>query len=549
MNNSKIPVAPGLVPSFQARLLTLCNERVERYGDRPALSIFQNGNWESLSYRQLRDQVECLSSHLIESGLRAGARVAILAESSPQWALAFFAALRSGAVVTPLDPKLPDSDLAAILSAVEPALIFVSDTVLPRLEALTPDGRPVPRAISLGRRGSDSAPSYRECSSSGIFEPVHRDPQETALVVYTSGSTGRPKGVRISGASLLFQVEAISSCVAARPGDRVLSILPLHHLFELTAGFLVVLWSGGEVCYSNSLMPAEMIRRLGEKPADRLLVVPLFLKLLRREIQAKAARQGVLAHGLFRLAWQLSGVLPGQALRRLLFAGVRRQFGGRLQYFVCGGAPLPREVEDFFARIGLPVYQGYGMTETSPVITLSAPGRHAPGAVGEPLAGVEVRIGERGEVLTRGPHLMQGYENNPRATAEVIDADGWLHTGDLGRLDEAGFLYVTGREKDLIVLGNGKNVWPAEVEYALESHPAIAQACVLEANDQLCAVVIPEAPGADADLRAAAMAACRQLAGYKRPSRILVRREPLPQTTTRKLKRHAIQAWAQLQGD
>ncbi|HEY9869239.1 MAG TPA: AMP-binding protein, partial [Candidatus Obscuribacterales bacterium] len=275
---------------------------------------------------------------------------------------------------------------------------------------------------------------------------------------------------------------------------------------------------------------------------------------------------------IFRVLLALSGLVPSRNIRRLLFPAIHRKLGGRLRGFVSGGAPLDIEVARFFDRIGIPVYQGYGLTETGPIISANTPRHYRLGSVGRPLPGVEVRIsasnGEpEAEILTRGPHVMDGYFGDPDLTGRVIDASGWLHTGDLGRLDADGYLYITGRVKNLIVLGAGKKVHPEEVEEVLSRAPSAKEVCVVGATcrdglkagtEEVCAVVVPAdeivAPGSSTSaelerrVKAEFEPLLADLAPYKRPTRLIVRRDPLPRTPTLKVKRQLVASWVEQQG-
>ena len=295
-----------------------------------------------------------------------------------------------------------------------------------------------------------------------------------------------------------------------------------------------------------------------------MVVVPLFLKLLRETIQKDVMRSGILRRALFRAMLIMARGLPNRGLRRFLFHSVHRQFGGRLTEFICGGAPLDPRVAHFFQRLGFSVYQGYGLTETGPVVSMNTPHHNKIGSVGLPLPGVSVRIIRSdphvsdGEILTRGPHVMKGYFRREDLTKDVIDAGGWLHTGDLGHIDTAGYLHITGRLKDLIVLGNGKKVHPEEVEDVLCRGASVKEVSVLgrraqnglhKDTEEVWAVVVPR-DGQGEDHHATEQIVLRDveqlsrtLAPFKRPTRVAVRFEDLPRTTTRKIRRPMIQQW------
>jgi long-chain acyl-CoA synthetase len=305
-----------------------------------------------------------------------------------------------------------------------------------------------------------------------------------------------------------------------------------------------------------------------EQHITSMVGVPLLFRALKRGIERGMRQQPRARRVLLAVIGLCARLLPWNAARRALYAPVLRQLGGCLRAFYCGGAALDLEVALFFERMGIPIYQGYGLSETSPVISTNTPRRNRLGSVGRPLDGVEVRIERKsesdpeGEILTRGPHVMRGYLYRPDLTAEMIDADGWLHTGDLGCLDDDGYLYVTGRCKDLIVLGGGKKVHPDEVEEVLAQSPTFKEVCVLGAPsrsplsrgfDEVCAVVVPTAEmsrdvARDGEAMQTAMEAevarlAARLAQFKRPTRVVVRRESLPTTAIRKLKRPVLRRW------
>jgi long-chain acyl-CoA synthetase len=394
--------------------------------------------------------------------------------------------------------------------------------------------------------------------------PAERSVDETGLLIYTSGTTGRPKGVEITLGNLAFEVRSLLQVNPFQPDDVLVSILPLHHLLELVCGLLVPLHVGARVCYSASLFPQDVVALLRERRATVMLCVPLFLKLMKAAVEREVHARGRGARLGFGAALVVARALP-MSSRRRLFAALHARLGGRLRAFICGGAPLDREVADFFLRLGVPVYEGYGLTETSPVVAVNGPRARRSGTVGRPLPGVRVRI-EAGEVLTAGPHVMRGYYRRPEITAEVFDGE-WLRTGDLGELDADGFLRITGRIKNLIVLPGGRKVQPEEVEGVLARSAFVREVCVAgtarlgglsEGDEEVCAVVVPSEPLADRFAgRAEALAEeIRQdlarigavLSPYKRPTRLVVRAERLPMTSTRKIRRPLVRSWLEEQG-
>ena len=596
-------------------------------GARAALAMRSGGSWRDVSYAELRHRVEVLASDLTACGVAAGDRVAILSESRPEWAVAFFAALASGAVAVPLDAKLTPSELACQIENAQPRVLFVSSDRAgvgrelvdraPGIEHVivldrdpTEDGADSMGASPVGVVPFDDAQGGLSAHRARTAQPVrladseprrvgvlgervegqahHERPEprrldDVAVITYTSGTTGSPKGVMTTFGNLLFQVRSGAELFRLRPRDVSLSILPLNHLLELAGSLLVVLHRGGQVCFAGSLYPQDVADAIRERNVTRMVVVPTFLTLLRRDIERRVQRRGPVGTMAFRAALAAARCIPARSLRRLLFAPLHSEIGGALHDFVCGGAPLDPAVARFFENIGFSVYQGYGMTETSPAIATNAPGANRLGSVGRPLARVEVRIdasnspvGE-GEILTRGPHVMRGYFRREDLTGEAVDAEGWLHTGDIGRFDRDGYLYVTGRIKDLIVLGGGKKVLPEEVEGQLVGSPLFAEICVVgrrasdgiaAGSETVSAVIVPsvallrktartgnhssfDAARSSESARSALQEAAdreverlvQDLAPFKRPTSVVVRLEELPKTSTRKIRRSLVQEW------
>jgi long-chain acyl-CoA synthetase len=381
-----------------------------------------------------------------------------------------------------------------------------------------------------------------------------RNPDDIALIIYAAGTRKDPRGAMITFANLSYQVAAVGRRMGVGPGDRLLSILPLNHLFELTTGLLCPLFAGATVTYAQSLFPQEVVRLLRVHRVTILNGVPLFLAALGRHVARDMGRRSRAWRLWFQLAMVVARALPWRRARRTLFFPVHRWLGGALRMMGSGGAPLDAFVARFFDLLGLPLVQGYGLTETGPVITANSAAANRIGTVGQPLDGLEVRIGakddaDEGEILTRGPHVMKGYYNRPDLTVAAIDAEGWFHTGDLGRIDSDGYLTITGRIKPLIVLGNGKKIHPAEIEEAFANSPDIAEICVLgrpvrvacgQGSEEVCVVAVPANSLAaripDTEALAARVRHCLakralEFAPFKRPSRVVVRFAPLPRTS------------------
>ncbi|MFA6599927.1 MAG: AMP-binding protein [Candidatus Omnitrophota bacterium] len=552
---------------FQESVLSLMLFKSDSYGSRLATCIQSGDGWRELSYLELSKKSRDLSDYMMEWGLGRTDRVSMLSESTPEWGVAYFATIRAGGVLVPLDVKLTPAEMVAILTDSAPRILFVSREFGERavaLKALVPS---IESIILLGPEDPAlGLPSMDTLRSSRPLRGRNRDIDETALLIYTSGTTGNPKGVMITFGNLIFQVRNFNEILNLNKNDMYLSILPLNHLFELTGGYIGVLHAGGSVCYATSLHPQEITRTMREKKVTGMMTVPLFLKLLKTGIEKELRRKSPLAQKLFRALFRFARWVPWPQGRKILFLSLHRQFGGRLRGFISGGAPLDLEVGEFFDRIGIPVYQGYGLTETSPVVSVNTPHHNRFGSVGRPLRGASVEIlkkeGEpQGEILTRGPHIMKGYYKRPDLTAEVLDEHGWFHTGDLGRLDRDGYLYITGRIKNMIVLGGGKKVQPEEVEVVLSQSPLFKEVCVAgirtkDTEEVTAAVVVTDAANEQYAGHAGELFAAvkneisklvRNLAHYKRPSQIFIHPEEFPKTATRKIKRPLVTQWIRAQ--
>ncbi|MBZ0232241.1 MAG: AMP-binding protein [Deltaproteobacteria bacterium] len=538
-------------------LLTLLDSRFVRFSRRAALRREHEPGAIELSYADLRERIAARARVLESMGVGSGGRVALLCENRPAWVISFLAALQAGAVVVPLDIKLGTGELVALLRHARPRLVLASHGHAARAhEVAARLAGPVP-VVSIEGDDSHDGGEISEVMTRLSSDPcvsLARAEDEPALVIYTSGTTGEPKGVTISFGNLLHQVKAVDHVIGPQGRERFLSILPLCHLYELICGLLVPLTRGATISYpaTESLLPAELTRIMRQRKITSLVGVPLLYRALARGIAVELRRASRLARAYVAAASALAAALPITWLRRLLHRPVLARMGGSLAQLYSGGAPLDVEVARTFLTMGLPILQGYGLSETSPVIATNTARAHRLGSVGRPLPGVDVKL-ERGEIWARGANVMTGYLDRPDLTAQMIDADGWLHTGDLGRLDADGYLYITGRAKDLIVLGGGKKVHPDEVEAVLAASPRFAEVCVLgmparQGHDEVCAVVVP-APAADdasdatVDPEAEIARMLADVAAFKRPTRVVVRREPIPRTTTRKAKRAALAAW------
>ncbi|MGI8510413.1 MAG: AMP-dependent synthetase/ligase, partial [Gemmatimonadaceae bacterium] len=439
-------------------------------------------------------------------GAQPGDRVAILSENRPEWAIADFACLTARLTDVSIYPTLPAAQVEYVLRDSGATVIFVSSAEQAAKISAVRDRLPaLKHMISFDALASDQAQfSFAELERLGAQDDgddaaaQHRagalrvKPNDLATLIYTSGTTGEPKGVALTHDNIFSNVAAARAVVDFRGTDVGLSFLPLSHIFERMAGHYLMFATGTSIAYAQTIdsVPQNMLE---VRPTIMVSVPRLYEKMYARVLE-NATSGGTVKRGIFTWArkvgeeWanvKLAGDKPSATLgaqytlaQRLVFSKLQQRTGGRLRFFVSGGAPLSPEINKFFYAAGLMILEGYGLTETSPVLTVNTPHAFRIGTVGTPLAGVSVAIAEDGEILARGPNVMVGYFNKPDATADAIDADGWFHTGDIGELHD-GFLSITDRKKDLIVTAGGKNIAPQPIENRIALNKYVSQAVVI----------------------------------------------------------------------
>jgi long-chain acyl-CoA synthetase len=479
---------------------------MDRSANRPvAMRVKRGGAWMALSFAEVLSQVQAFSVGLLELGVRPGDRVAILSENRPEWAVVDFACLSARCADVPVYPTLPAHQIEYILrdsgavavccsSAAQlgkileirghlPALktIIVFDAVAASGGALTFDS-----VLAKGRSALGKYPSWKA-------DALAATPDDLATLIYTSGTTGDPKGVMLTHGNITSNVVATLQVLELRATDECLSFLPLSHIFERMAGHYVMIHMGAIINYATNIesVPIEMgelrptvvisVPRLYEKIHARVIESAMAGSPLKQKIFLWAKRVG---ESWAELAIEGQPVPAALGLQyrlayALVFSKLAARVGGRLRLFASGGAPLSADIARFFFAAGLPIMEGYGLTETSPVITVNGLGRARLGSVGKVVPGVEVTIAADGEILTRGPNVMKGYYNKPEATAEVMSDGGWFHTGDIGELDADGFLKITDRKKDIIVTAGGKNIAPQPIEMVVKTNPFVLNAVMI----------------------------------------------------------------------
>jgi long-chain acyl-CoA synthetase len=479
---------------------------MDRSASRPvALRVKRDGTWTGLSFADLLSQVHAFSVGLMELGVRPGDRLAILSENRPEWAITDFACLAARCADVPVYPTLPAHQIEYILrdsgavavccsSAAQLSKILDIRGNLPALksvivfdgEAAAGGALTFEAVVAKGRDALGKHPSWRA-------DALAVKPDDLATLIYTSGTTGDPKGVMLTHGNITSDVMAGLDVLDLRQSDECLSFLPLSHIFERMAGHYCMTQMGAIINYATSIesVPVEMgelrptvvcsVPRLYEKIYARVLENAMAGSPLKQKIFLWAKRIG---ESWAELHIEGQPVPAGLGLKykvahKLVFSKLVARVGGRLRFFVSGGAPLSADIARFFYAAGLPIMEGYGLTETSPVITVNGFGRARFGTVGKVVPGVEIKIAPDGEILTRGPNVMKGYYNKPEATAEVLSADGWFSTGDIGEIDADGYLRITDRKKDIIVTAGGKNIAPQPIENLVKTNPIVLNAVMI----------------------------------------------------------------------
>jgi long-chain acyl-CoA synthetase len=490
---------------MEVRTLTDLYRHSMRNHPRDVAFRFRSGSgWTDLSSQEFERRVEACASGLLVHGVQPGDRIALLSENRVEWALVDIACLEIGAVVVPIYPTLLAEQIEYLLNDSGSVAVFCSTPdqvekirsirekapsvreVISFEAATSPDTQSLDKLLELGRLNvEDKRPEIdRRADATG--------PEDTATIIYTSGTTGQPKGVVLTHGNITENVRGVARVIHLGPEDRCLSFLPLSHIFERMAGHYYMLYQGVSICYAES--PETVANDMGEiRPTVMVSVPRLYEKIYSRVLEA-ANTGSPTKRKIFWWAKAVGERWATKMIRQqeidfalsvqkriadaLVFRKLQGRTGGRLKFFVSGGAPLAREIAEFFFAAGLPIYEGYGLTETSPVLTCNTPEAFRPGSVGPVLPGVEVKIADDGEILTRGPNIMPGYYKRPDDTAEAFE-DGWFKTGDIGHLDEDGFLYITDRKKDLLVTAGGKNVAPQPIENELKLHKFVSEAVVI----------------------------------------------------------------------
>jgi long-chain acyl-CoA synthetase len=563
------------MPTFYDRFV----ECAERWPNNVALELQRQDLIESCTYAELRGMAESVGRWVTENGFERGTRLALLAENHPRWVAAYLGIIARGCTVVPLDTALHSNQLNKLLEDSGSSVLFCDGKhareareavsgIDVGLLLMDPERA---ASASISEQWLENSPSIFSAGP-GKFRPIDAQPDEIAALLYTSGTTADPKGVMLTHANLLGEVEAVFNWVNIGPSDALLGVLPMFHVLAQMANLMIPLVKGARVVYLETLNTTELLRALQQREITAFAVVPQFFYLIHERIFQEVAKRGAVAKKLLRVLMNLNRGLRRVGLNagRLLFGKIHETLGSKMRYLVTGGSRFDPAIAQDFYELGIDVLQAYGLTETTAAVFATSPSDNVIGSVGKAMKGVEAKIvdsqiqidearedGGRagGEIALRGAPVMKGYWNRPEATAAVL-RDGWFYTGDLGYFDADGNLFLTGRKKEVIVLSNGKNIYPEEVEAHYLKSPHIKELAVMgvegkpgESGDRLHAVIVPnfdvlrqkKIVNAKEVIRFDVESLSQQIASTKRIGSYEIWQEDLPRTTTRKIKRFEVE--------
>ena len=557
----------ALMPTFYDRFV----ECAQRWPQNVAVEVQRQDGIESYSYAELRRMAESIAAWLLDSEMTAGTRIAILADNHPRWVAAYLGIIAAGGTTVPLDTAYHADQVSKVLRDSGATLLISDQKHLETAQQSVAGSETAVLLTSTDKQAGAVLAAKIVADLDGIFaqyrgnvRAVPRAPGDVASLLYTSGTTADPKGVMLTHANLLAEADAVFAWAHIGPDDAILGVLPLFHVLSQMANLLLPLVAGTRVVYLSTLNTTELLRALRERNVTAFAVVPQFFNLIHERIFKEVQQRGAFARFAFRRIIRLNTLCRrlGFNAGRLLFGKIHDLLGRRMRILVTGGSRFDPQIGHDFYALGIDVLQAYGLTETCGGAFVNSPAENVIGSVGKPLKGVQGKIinaqpsdnssPASGEILIRGPIVMKGYWNRPDATGEVLK-DGWLHTGDLGYFDDHGNLFITGRQKDVIILANGKNVYPEEIEAHYLQSPLIKEICVLGLEDagteKLYAVVTPnfevlrqrkivntkEVIRFDIEGLSAKLPSTKRIAGYE------IWQEDLPRTTTKKLKRFEIE--------
>ena len=510
---------------YPKTIVDLIKTQASRIPDRIALQMVNEGEWEEYTYAETYTRSRAVAWRLWESGLREGDRVVLVSENQPEWCIAYLAAVQIGIAVVPLDAQTPAHEILAIATFTTARSILASNAVLEKSGAVLLEAAAMLQNINNGCEIVGAEPSENGVLTPEIpadFPNVKISPDTVASIIFTMGTTVDAKGAMLTHGGFLSNVQAVAKALPPTDTERILSALPLYHALSFSCSLLMALYSGTTATYVNALRPTTLLKTMREAKTTAFIGVPRLFQLLQSTIERQAAREDT----------------PGNTLAEK----AKAVMGGDIRVLVSGGASLSDAIYDGFQKFGMTIYQGYGMTETAPVLTVNPYEKSKRDSVGPAVEGVELKIENPdadgiGEIVAKGPSTMKAYYENPTATATAI-RDGWLYTGDLGYIDADGYLYLTGHCKDVIVPASGKNVYPVELEALYRENPAISEICVVGvpyedgSDTAIHAVIVPTSPDetTQAAIQHHLQTRAKELPSYQQFHKFHFWDTPLPQT-------------------
>lgn len=557
----------------------MLEQTANEFGGKLAMQRFVEGEWEQFTYNDLRANVTRLASGLMKLGLKEGDHIGVLGENRPRWGMSYIAVQKMGGIVVPLDSMMSDSEIHHIIgeSGVKAVLVtgkFLGTVLDAEKEKLI--------IIDIDNNGREGTLNFKQVMADADeeteFPKIELD--SLAAIIFTSGTTGYSKGVMLTHMNLMSNVASVNSIIHLDETSSLVSVLPLHHTFEATAGFLFPIYIGASITYARSLKSKELLEDIKDTGTNLMVGVPLLYEKMYQGISRKLknlpAGKKILINTFFGIT-KGAAKLGNPNLGKTLFRSLREKAGlNTIKYFVSGGAALPPYIAEFFNTLGISLFQGYGLTETSPVLTVNYPDDPVHTSGGMAIPGVELKIVDPdatgvGEIAGKGANIFQGYYKNQAATDECMDGE-WFLTGDLGYIDDEGFLYITGRKKNLLVTGGGKNVYPEEIEALLSKNDYILESLVIGVpkaggmGDEVEALIVPDYEFLDKEaeekgitwtpekiegvIKAAVVEVTGQLADYKKIKKFSVHTEEFVKTSTKKIKRYLyIQKYLEVNGN
>lgn len=563
-------------------LKDMIRQSVSLFGSRPAFRKRDvNGEMHAITYKEFSNDITALGTALINLGLKDKA-IAVIGENRYEWCVTYLAVVNGVGTIVPLDRELPQSDIGNLLEQSQAAAVIFSDKYLEMVQTIKGSCPAVKHWICMDDAAGTAALSFSALIADGqkgldagahIWQNAAINPDSPLILLFTSGTTGFAKGVMLSHKNICAVITGVSATVKVLPEDTLLSILPLHHTYECTLGFLTIIYSGASIAFSEGLK--HIARNMKEYSPTILVTVPLLLENVYNKVWAQAEKQKGMKRSLI-LGQMISGFLYhilGVDIRKKLFAKIHDNVGGNLRLFITGAAAIDPKVSKGFRKWGFSVLQGYGLTECAPLVTGNRDSQFRDRSPGIAIPGVEIKIDNPdkngiGEIITRGPNVMLGYFNNLKETQRVLK-EGWFHTGDLGRIDRGGFLYITGRCKNVIVTKNGKNIFPEELESYIKDSPLVGECIVygeLDANSgetEVKAQIFPNLEVIRDKLKNINLninteeikkliqdvitSVNRKIPLYKHIRQVVIRDTEFEKTTSRKIKRHPRQVPQQME--